>query len=199
MLHQRRYFSWIRLPGQSMARTCLQYTMWLLAASCSRQFESICDLLYNETRQMLEILDTRDNEIDGIDIEQVQAWILLVMYEVTNTHSRRGWISAGRAFRLVQLMRLFEIDGSDTMLAQTLTEDWVQLEEKRRTFWMAYLLDRFISVQNGLPLTLNEQVVCCPHECCCLLHSNQCFFLVHRSLQDCLQGILSSKVSSVYK
>ncbi|OKL55498.1 putative Transcription factor [Talaromyces atroroseus] len=148
MLHQRRYFTWTRVPGQSMARTCLQYTMWILAASCSRQFQS-----------MLEVLDTKDNEVDGIDIEQVQAWILLVLYEVTNSHSRRGWISAGRAFRLVQLMRLFEIDGSDTMLAQSLTDDWVQLEEKRRTFWMAYLLDRFISVQNGLPLTLNEQVI----------------------------------------
>uniref|UniRef100_A0A093XK13 Regulatory protein CAT8 n=1 Tax=Talaromyces marneffei PM1 TaxID=1077442 RepID=A0A093XK13_TALMA len=123
------------------------------------QFQSICDMLYNETRQMLEVLDTRDSEIDGLEIEQVQAWILLVFYEVTRSHSRRGWISAGRAFRLVQLMRLFEIDGTGGLLSPSNTEDWVALEEKRRTFWMAYLLDRFISVQNGLPLTLNEQVI----------------------------------------
>ncbi|KAF3390939.1 Asperfuranone cluster transcription factor afoA [Talaromyces pinophilus] len=159
MLHQRRYFSWARVPGQSMSRTCLQYTMWILAASCSRQFQSICDMLYNETRQMLEVLDTRDSDIDGLEIEQVQAWILLVLYEVTRSHSRRGWISAGRAFRLVQLMRLFEIDGTGGILSPSTTEDWVTLEERRRTFWMAYLLDRFISVQNGLPLTLNEQVI----------------------------------------
>jgi hypothetical protein len=160
MLHQRRYFSWARVPGQSMSRTCLQYTMWILAASCSRQFQSICDMLYNETRQMLAVLDTRDSDINGLEIEQVQAWILLVLYEVTRSHSHRGWISAGRAFRLVQLMRLFEIDGTDGILSLSTTEDWVTQEEKRRTFWMAYLLDRFIRVQNRLPLTLNEQVVC---------------------------------------
>ncbi|EED22652.1 conserved hypothetical protein [Talaromyces stipitatus ATCC 10500] len=133
--------------------------MWILAASCSRQFQSVCDLLYNDTRQMLEVIDTSDIDIDGLEIEQVQAWILLVLYEVTRSHSRRGWISAGRAFRLVQLMRLFEVDGTDMMLSMSTTEDWVTLEEKRRTFWMAYLLDRFISVENGLPLTLNEQVI----------------------------------------
>ncbi|PCH03971.1 Transcription factor [Penicillium occitanis (nom. inval.)] len=96
-------------------------------------------MLYNETRQMLEVLDTRDSDIDGLEIEQVQAWILLVLYEVTRSHSRR--------------------DGTGGILSPSTTEDWVTLEERRRTFWMAYLLDRFISVQNGLPLTLNEQVI----------------------------------------
>lgn len=198
MLHQRRYFSWARLPGQSLSRTCLQYTMWILAASCSRQFQSICDMLYNETRQMLEVLDTRDSDIDGLEIEQVQAWILLVLYEVTRSHSRRGWISAGRAFRLVQLMRLFEIDGTGGILSSSTTEDWVMLEEKRRTFWMAYLLDRFISVQNGLPLTLNEQVVCLQFTASGILglYTNSCLY---RFSLACLPVIPSSKVCSVYK
>lgn len=38
-------------------------------------------------------------------------------------------------------------------------EDLIAIEEKRRAFWVAYCLDRFISVHNELPLTLNEEVV----------------------------------------
>ncbi|GAB1211353.1 hypothetical protein ATERTT37_000466 [Aspergillus terreus] len=37
--------------------------------------------------------------------------------------------------------------------------DWTALEEQRRTFWMAYSLDRFISFHSSLPFTLNEQLV----------------------------------------
>lgn len=55
--------------------------MWTLAASLSTQFQHIRDSLYTGTKQMLEAME------------------------------RRGWMSAGRVFRLVQLMRLYEIDG----------------------------------------------------------------------------------------
>lgn len=100
--------------------------------------------------------------MESIDIEQVQAWILLTIYEFMRTNYRRGWMSAGRAFRLVQLMRLYEVDVPNTPITQgnaTTQQDWIQTEEKRRTFWMAYILDRFVSIRNEWPLTLDEQAV----------------------------------------
>lgn len=135
--------------------------MWTLATASSAQFQSLVEPLYADTRRMLEALESKEHEGDGneIEIEQVQAWILLVLYQCQKTHYRRAWISAGRAFRLVQLTRLFEVDGADGVLAQINHANWVEVEEKRRTFWMAYLLDRFTSMQDDLPLTLNEEVV----------------------------------------
>ena len=105
---------------------------------------------------MLEILELKTIDIESIDIKQVQVSILLAIYEFMRSHYRRGWMSAGRAFRLIQLMRLHEIDAPDHISMQT---NWIETEEKRRTFWMAYSLDRFISIRNGWPLTLCEQVV----------------------------------------
>jgi hypothetical protein len=51
-------------------------------------------------------------------------------------------------------MQMLSISGGE--------DDDIGTEEKRRAFWVAYCLDRFISVQNGLPLTLNEEVVSTP-------------------------------------
>jgi Fungal specific transcription factor domain len=140
--------------------------MWTLAASLSAQFQHIRDSLYRDARRMLEALDLKDNELDSIDVEQVQAWILLAIYEFMRTNYRRGWKSAGRAFRLVQLMRLYAVDvpHSPTIRQRngSAQADWIETEEKRRTFWMAYILDRFISIRNEWPLTINEQVVRLP-------------------------------------
>ena len=155
ILHQRRYHSWSRQSSKTESRTCLQYAMWTMAASVSAQFQNVGDSLYRDTRRMLQVLEPKDTNIEPTDIEQVQALILLAIYEFMRTDYRRGWMTAGRAFRLVQLMRLHEIDAPNRIAIQM---DWIEMEEKR-TFWMAYSLDRFISIRKGWPLTLNEQVV----------------------------------------
>ena len=127
----------------------------------SSQFESYRDTLYTETKQMLESLDMCENHHSHespVCIEEIQAWLLLAFYEFSRTNYKRGWVTAGRAFRLVQLARLHEIDSPErTMLQQG--EDPVVVEERRRTFWVAYCLDRFISLKNQWPLTLMEEVV----------------------------------------
>ena len=122
----------------------------------SAQFEVVGETLYRDTRRTLEVLELKDTDVESIAIEQVQACILLAIYEFMRADFRRGWMSAGRAFRLIQLIRLHEVDVPDGISMQT---DWIETEEKRRTFWMAYSLDRFVSIRSGLPLTLSEQVV----------------------------------------
>jgi len=145
MIQQRRYATWSNKPEKIESLTCLQYAMWTLAASVSTQFQYLPDILYKNTKRLLDTLDNKDTNIGFIDLEQVQAWILLAIYEFMRSNYRRGWISAGRSFRLVQLMRLYEIDTPKGIHNRG---DWLEIEEKRRTFWMAYSLDRFSSVRN---------------------------------------------------
>ncbi|KAK3484918.1 fungal-specific transcription factor domain-containing protein [Neurospora hispaniola] len=143
-------------------RLCLQYAMWTLAMALSSQFESYRDTLYNETKQMLESLDMYENHHpheSPVCVEEIQAWLLLAFYEFSRTNYKRGWVTAGRAFRLVQLARLHEIDSPERSMLQQ-GEDPVLVEERRRTFWVAYCLDRFISLKNQWPLTLMEEVIC---------------------------------------
>lgn len=144
----------------SPPRKCLQYAMWTMAMSLSAHFESMRETLYTETRQMLERLDLYENSMQNVDIEQAQAWILVTFYEFLRTNYRRGWISSGRVFRLVQLLKLHELEDQSTCIeSETLSSSCIATEEKRRTFWVAYCLDRFVSVWNGWPLTLTEEVV----------------------------------------
>jgi len=156
ILHQRRYYSWDRQSTKTESQRCLQNAMWALAASVSAQFQTIGQSLYQDTRQALELLESRYSDIESIRIEQVQACILLAIYEFMRSDYCRGWMSAGRAFRLIQLMRLQEIDVPGCDHTPT---DWVEMEEKRRTFWVAYALDRFVSIRYGWLLTLTDQVV----------------------------------------
>ena len=158
ILHQGRYFAWCRQPSTEEHYTCLQYAMWTLAMAMSTQFEHMREMLYTETRHMLEAQDLREQGMGIAYVEQAQAWLLITFYEFLRTNYRRGWISAGRTFRLIQLLRLHDIDSPNGGAAIS-GQDWVTLEVKRRIFWVAYCLDRFISVRNEWPLTLHEEVV----------------------------------------
>ncbi|QKX55293.1 uncharacterized protein TRUGW13939_02385 [Talaromyces rugulosus] len=159
IIQRTRYFAWAKLPTKSDSRGCLQHAMWTLAASLSTHCQSIRDSLYTETRKRLEALESRDNEVDLFDIEEAQAWLLLAIYQFTRTTYRKGWMSAGRVIRLVQLMRLYELDSPSEIASQIMEPEWVEVEEKRRTFWMAYTLDRFANIRKGWPITLTEQIL----------------------------------------
>jgi hypothetical protein len=132
--------------------------MWTLAMAFSTQFESERQTLYLNTRKILTEVELARNSMEAVNIEQVQAWILITFYEFLRVDYRRAWISLGCTLRLVQLFRLHEIDHVTVDQMHT-DEDLALIEEKRRVLWMAYCLDHFTSVQNELPLTLGENIV----------------------------------------
>ncbi|KUL92077.1 hypothetical protein ZTR_02615 [Talaromyces verruculosus] len=118
--------------------------------------------LYRDTRQMLERLELEDGSLEeSYCLQRAQAWILVAVYEFMHTTFQRAWTSAGRAFRIAQLMKLNEIDSVNNLASQSFTgrDDFIELEEKRRTFWKAYCLDRFFCFLGDLPLTVNEHTI----------------------------------------
>lgn len=143
--------------------------MWTLAASFSSQFQLIRNALHGDVRNLLEALETdaqnKQPDTHSISIEQVQSWVLLAIYELMSDtcNYQRGIISAGRAFRLVQMLRLYEMDKTtDTTpksSGQQPQDDWIDAESMRRTFWLAYTVDRYTSVVDGLHLAFDERQV----------------------------------------
>ncbi|KAF9895179.1 hypothetical protein FE257_000081 [Aspergillus nanangensis] len=168
ILQRWRYHGWAKDPKKTEGQVCLQYAMWTIAACLSAHFWGLRDALYQETRRMLDILDVREARDRGVGIEQAQAWVLISVYEYMHVSMHQAWMSAGRCCRLVLGMRLYELDdpnnpatlARDHDLALVDWADWAGLEEQRRTFWMAYSLDRFISLHSSLPFTLNEHLIC---------------------------------------
>ena len=131
-----------------------------MAASTSSQFQYIQDDLYTCTRLMIDSLEAESLQSDFIQIELVQACALIAINELIRVGYRRAWMSAAKCFSFVVLMKLHNVDGQDsiaTMLRQELS--FAEIEERRRVFWMAYTLDRMISVLDQLPLTFDHHVV----------------------------------------
>ena len=149
VVHRRTYLTWRQETTRSDSQKCLQYAMWTLASSVSAHYKDIGEHIYQRTRSALEILDSENMMAD---VDQVQAWLLLAIHEFICVDFHRGWMSSGRAFRFIQLHWLRSLDGVFDQ------NKWIEQERKRRTFWTAYCLDRFISMRTRTPLTFTEEV-----------------------------------------
>ncbi|KAF5612748.1 acetate regulatory DNA binding protein [Fusarium tjaetaba] len=172
MVHKRRYMSWTKQKDPYPARQCLRMAMRALAASMSSQFLSRGEDLYLKARQMAEDLEASELGLPwtdaAISIEQTQVWFLLAHYELLAPHIYPVQATARRAFRLVYLSRLHCCDqqeqstgsSSDSSQASAPTRvDSPTLEEKRRTFWVAFGLDRYLIAYGESVPTIQDEII----------------------------------------
>ncbi|KAI0472607.1 hypothetical protein GGR56DRAFT_651112 [Xylariaceae sp. FL0804] len=165
ILQQAKFLAWAQCPWPSLSHACLQYAVWTVATAFSSQFIALQDDFYRRTRQSLAKLETRGDTVEqAFRLELTQALLLIATFELRQNEFGRAWANAGRAFRLVQLTKLHQTDGlgmMDTGIYWKLPreDECVLLEEKRRTFWFAYMLDIYLSSVNDLSVTFNEQAI----------------------------------------
>lgn len=132
--------------------------MWALAASASTgHHQNIRDSLYQSSCRAVETLASATASLTR-RIEYIQAWLLLAIYEFMFQDFRRGWVSAGRAFRLIQLAGYESTDAPNKGEPQY-QPAWAEMEERRRTLWLAYCLDRLLGMRSDTPLTFSDQVL----------------------------------------
>lgn len=170
LLQYRRYRTWASADAttKTESQSCVQHAMWMTAALFSSQFQHLQIPLYEDTKRRFDAFSNHcGNAIHESDVEMAQTCVLVTVFESMKSYHRQAWMSAGRAFRMVQLMQLHELDKPDPDLtnpeataAATAGTDFVRLEEKRRVFWMAYFLDHMFSMRNNWPITLNEHIIC---------------------------------------
>lgn len=158
-MQRRRFFNWSSSSRLTPGQTCLKLAMWTVAASLSSQYTRTAKGLYLQTRRELEELELNSFGLDPVDLEQVQAWALVSLYEFLQMFYRRGWLSLGRACRLIQPLGLYKIDCEHNILAEAMEHSPTETEERRRTFWMVYCVDRLVSIRNNWPLNFSEFVV----------------------------------------
>jgi len=97
-----------------------------------------------------------------VTIYHAQTWALIAFFEAKKTYFSRSWMSTGRAVRLAQMLGLYRLDAEGSEVKQILPppRDWIELEERRRTFWAAFYGDRWASSGTGWPMLINESEVC---------------------------------------
>ena len=144
----------------------MQYAIWTLASTFSTQSEYLRSRLRAAAVRILDDLESRDVDPCLIEIEHAQARVILLIHDLLKSSFDLGWRGAATCFRLLQYMRLYDIDSPQQIARRTNEahgEDKTYTEELRRAFWVAYSIDCFINLRSGRPLTFQETVVSLLH------------------------------------
>ena len=181
IVYRRGYFAWADKRNPGPARACLRSAIRTIASAMSAPCFRFCDQLYAETRGLLEGYTVGSK--NEIALEYIQAWLLLAHYELLRVGEHQALLTAARASRLVLMARLYDIDrpnpGDMTppplihqqqaspveSLASCEPADLTGLggeggfsavEERRRTFWLGFQMDRLLCARNDYPPTIHE-------------------------------------------
>lgn len=139
--------------------------MWALAATTTDLYSDRCEALYQSSRRHLEEDELKNPGMEVINLAPAQTWTLIAIYELNHGYFHRAWMSTSRAVRLVQMMRLHRLDGVTHIMDTTLrfvqaTPDLTDAEERRRIFWLTYIMDRSSCISMGFPALIDERDVC---------------------------------------
>ena len=158
MIHKYRYLAALNLAPHMRPPVCLRYAIWALTCSVVEKYFGYAETFYQRARKYAESDEMRGHGEAMVTVGHCQAWIVMCLFEFKYLFFPRAWVSAGRAVRMATMMGLNRQDGGGLEVKQTLPppRDWTDREERRRTFWLAYCVDRYSSVGTGWPMGVDE-------------------------------------------
>ena len=161
----------INQEEQLPARVCLHLSIRTSAAAFSARYHDVRERLYLETLESLGNLESHEHtlpwDVKVFEIEHIQAWLLLVVYEYMHMDKMQASPAMSRALRLTQRCRLGDLDASGV-----LTQDsFAIMEEKSRTFWLTFCFDRLLNTRNDLNWALPKDIVSSCHGDFCSLQT----------------------------
>ena len=141
--------------------------MWCHAAAITDKYMHHQDIFYRRARKYIELDEMKGQGEAFVSLAHAQTWCLVAGYEFKMMYFPRAWMSVGRAGRMVLMMGLNRVDGFGTDVKQCLPppRDWTEREERRRTFWMSYAIDRYASIGTGWPMVIDEKDVSFEMQC----------------------------------
>ncbi|KND89072.1 hypothetical protein TOPH_06361 [Tolypocladium ophioglossoides CBS 100239] len=140
-----------------------------LGASSLPGCDNLVEICYARAHTILETCERQENGIFLVNINAIQAFALLTLYELKRPNLARACMTLGRATLLASVMGLDKVDGPPSMARQwsswglrplcPLPSSPADLEERRRTFWLLYILDAFVSLRTKLGPAFREEVL----------------------------------------
>lgn len=162
MIHKFRHRAAMSLAPHMRPPVCLRYAMWCLAASVNEKYYNHQEIFYRRARKYAESDEMRGQGEAFGTLAHAQCWVLLASYEFKMMYFPRAWASSGRASRLCIMLGCNRLDNPVSVEVKktgALPRDWTDREERSRTFWMAYCVDRYASIGTGWPTAINEKDV----------------------------------------
>ncbi|KAJ5817282.1 hypothetical protein N7447_009515 [Penicillium robsamsonii] len=143
----------------------LSYAIMTLGASSSLETHGQAERTYQEARSLLDICERQESGESLTSINTLQACTLLTLYELKRPNLARAWMTLGRAIGLSKIMSLEHPEGPSKQ-----TTDWNlptqfrppasnsrEAEERRRTFWILYIIDGFSSLRVNASPAFDKQ------------------------------------------
>lgn len=158
MIHQARFLQRFRAGTQRRQLLVILHAM-ILAAS-----KFVPGARKENTQQVrMYIVCTA---METLSLENLQALTILAFDDIGNGQAANAWSIIGSMTRTVEYMGLAQEqeDGGLRPFFQPFaclqnTNDWTDIEERRRVFWNIFLLDRFCSVTMGWNTSLTSDDV----------------------------------------
>jgi hypothetical protein len=122
------------------------------------------DQILQQIRVSRMIVET--HAMRNVTIESLQALIFLVFDLLNDGQTQRAWPLIGSLTRTIDYLQL-TTEPSTSPSGSLMTpvrlvkpsNDWTELEERRRLFWVIFLLDRYCSVSTGWNTSLTADDV----------------------------------------
>ena len=167
-IHKERFLAGISLPSHSSLHPpiCLFYAMWALASSVSEKYAIFQDYFYQLARKHVQVDELEGRGETMLTISHTQMWCLTAIYEQMTNMVFKGYLSSRKAAALCIVLGLHKLDGVGLTSShvQAPSNDWIELEQRRRTFWMVFIQDKFLSTASGFPVAIDERDVRTPED-----------------------------------
>ncbi|KAG9190092.1 hypothetical protein G6011_08180 [Alternaria panax] len=158
MIHQARFLQRLSIESQRDQLLVVVQAMVLAASKFVRGAQRTCD---QQVRRWIVW-----KAMETLSLESLQALTILAFDDIGNGQAAKAWSIIGSMTRTVEYMGLAqEQEDSECRpfcqpyLCLQDTDDWTEVEERRRVFWNIFLLDRFCSVTMGWSTSLTSDDV----------------------------------------
>lgn len=161
MLHQARFLQRFSLEKDQKSVSMILHAMIISASK-------FVPGAWTHTRSMQRSRNwVVSSAMSNLSLEGLQSLIILAFDDVGNGNAAYAWSIIGSLTRTVEYMQLAqeqEDGGEHRPFCQPYaslpdTDDWTEVEERRRVFWIVFLLDRFCSVTMGWNTSLTSDDV----------------------------------------
>lgn len=157
MIRRDRFLSMQNNGNNKDETKSLIYAVWMHGAMFARSHRDLEEICYLRSRRHFGETELSEDGGDMMSLDTAQACLLIALYEFKRMYFTRAWLSTTRALRIVQMMRLHQLDGSPQASQRIFGH--ASDEERRRVFWVAFTLDRLSNNGTDWPLALDESDV----------------------------------------
>lgn len=168
-LSPSRFIPMISASNPAPEFVALKYAVALHSVLLADPNSPSAPSLYRAARATIDAAEA-ENDASISQLSFLQTWVLLTLYEFRYVDFFRAWMTAGRAIRLAKALHLHQMDkftppsrhsrrpGFEPAMSPT--TDTTELEDRRSTFWIVYLIDWYGSARTECEASFPFNEVC---------------------------------------